>query len=45
MIRAGHELESQDGRFTWDNVDANPYMLGDELIRQGLYEYFLALVR
>ncbi|KAL2074740.1 hypothetical protein VTL71DRAFT_8519 [Oculimacula yallundae] len=39
MIAAGKALESQDGRFEWQAGEE--YSMGEELVRQGLYEYFL----
>ncbi|KAF1983144.1 hypothetical protein K402DRAFT_339024 [Aulographum hederae CBS 113979] len=39
-IQAGRMLESQKGRFVWTNERA--YCMGDELLRQGLNEFFLS---
>ncbi|RDW88548.1 hypothetical protein BP6252_00580 [Coleophoma cylindrospora] len=39
-IRAGKELESQKGRFRWQKD--RQFLMGDELLRQGLPELFLS---
>lgn len=39
-IRAGKELESQRGRFRWQKD--RQFLMGDELLRQGLPELFLS---
>ncbi|KAL3418752.1 hypothetical protein PVAG01_10468 [Phlyctema vagabunda] len=39
-IRAGRELQAQKGRYTWNKE--REFVMGDELLRQGLPELFLS---